>query len=118
MSGQDGLLHEGSEQRQGTEQETDDVLFEGEVDSLQGLASELDDTELNDEGEDQDSHEQRVVEEVLEDVDFLVLELSSVDFIEDLKQHEDVEEDGVVLACLIIPVLHSDGRGNIENFGA
>ena len=46
------------------------------------------------------------------------LELSGVDFVEDLEQDEDVEEDRVVLSGLIIPVPNADGRGNSEDLRA
>ena len=47
-----------------------------------------------------------------------MLELTSIDFIEDLEQNEDVEEDGVVLASFFVPVLHTDGRWDVKNLGA
>jgi hypothetical protein len=55
---------------------------------------------------------------VLEDVVLVVLQLAGVDLVEDLQQHEDVEEDGVVLAGLIVPLGDADRRRNAKQFGA
>jgi hypothetical protein len=48
---------------------------------------------LNDNGSNDNNKEELVVEEMFEDVVFFVLEFSCVDFIEDLKKYENVEED-------------------------
>lgn len=73
---------------------------------------------MNYEGKEDDTQEHRVVEEVLKDINFLVLKLTGVDLIEDLEEHEHMEEYGVVLSCLNGPFLDTDGRRNIENVGA
>jgi hypothetical protein len=67
---------------------------------------------LNEDGGDKNEEEQCVVEEVFKDVIFVGFQLTSVDFVKDLKQHKHVEEDGVVFACLFVPVSHSDRRGD------
>jgi hypothetical protein len=71
---------------------------------------------LNDDGGNNDNKEELVVEKVLEDIVFLVFEFSCIDFVEDLKEHEDIEENRVVFSGFIIPVLDSNGRGNSEDF--
>ena len=73
---------------------------------------------MDDDGADEDDQEEFVVEEVFEDVVFMSLEFSSVDFVEDLEQDEDVEEDRVMLSGLIVPVTNADGRGNSEDLRA
>ena len=116
--GEDDFEGEAGEEGGGAEEEAEQVLLEAELDGLQGLAAVLDHGELDDDGGDHDHQEQLVVEEVLEDVVLVVLQLTGVDLVEDLQQHEDVEEDGVVLAGLVIPVAHADGGGDAEEFGA
>ena len=64
--------------------------------------------ELDDDGADQNDQEELVVEEVLEDVVLVGFELPGVDFVEDLKEHENVEENGLMFAGLIIPFTHTN----------
>ena len=47
-----------------------------------------------------------------------MLKLSSIDFIEDLQQDKDIEENGVVFSSLIIPIFHMDWRRNTKDLGA
>ena len=58
---------------------------------------------MNDYGANQDDDEQRVVEEVGKYVQLATLQLTAVYLIEDLKQHENVKEDRIMLARLVIP---------------
>ena len=55
------------------------------------------------------NNKELVVAEMLEDVDLPVLDLSGVDLVENLKQDEDVEENTVVLSCLIVPISNLNG---------
>jgi len=64
---------------------------------------------LDDNGGDNNDQEEFVIEEMLEDIVFVIFEFSGVDFIEDLKKYENVEEDGIVFTCFIIPVFNSNG---------
>jgi len=73
---------------------------------------------LDDDGGNKNNQEELVVEEVFEDVEFIVLQLTGVDLVEDLQQNEDVEKDGIVLSGLVVPLTHTDGRGDAEQFGA
>lgn len=100
-----------------SEQEAEQVFSEAQLDSLKGLSTVLDHGQLDDDGGNDDYEEELVVEEVLEDIVFVALELTSIDLVEDLQQDEDVEEDRIVLACLVIPFAHADGGGNAEEFG-
>ena len=70
---------------------------------------------MDDNGADNDDQEHLVVEKLLENVVFVRLQLTSVDFVEDLQQDKDVEENRVVLACFVIPVAYVDWRGNSED---
>lgn len=63
---------------------------------------------MNDDGSDQDDQEKWVVEEVFEDVGFFWLQFSGVDFVEDLEQDENVEEDAVMFTGFLIPVSSLD----------
>lgn len=72
------------------------------------MSSELDTGELDGDGEDEDDEEERVVEEVLKDIDLGRLQLPSIDLVEDLQQHEGMEEDTVVLSGLDRPLLRAD----------
>jgi hypothetical protein len=71
---------------------------------------------LDNNGGDNDNKKELVVEKVLEDIVFLVFEFSCIDFVEDLKEHEDIEENRVMFSGFIIPVFDSNGRGNSKNF--
>lgn len=61
-------------------------------DSLEGLTTEFNAEHLNGNGKDQNDQEKRVVEEVLEYVQLSGFEFTSVNFVEDLQQDENVEE--------------------------
>jgi hypothetical protein len=49
--------------------------------------------------------EKRIVKEMFKNVDFFWLQLSGIDFIENLEQNENVEENAVMFTSLIVPVL-------------
>lgn len=92
--GGDGdLENEPSEDGEGAETRADEVLAEGEGHRLEGLAAELHAQILDDQGGHHDGQEQSVVEEVLKHVQLGGFELPGVDLVEDLQQHEHVEEN-------------------------
>jgi hypothetical protein len=93
------------------------MFFTSKRDGSEGVSSEFDTSQLDENGEDEDDEEERVVEEVLEDVDFRRLKLTGVDLVEDLHQHETVEEDAVVLSAIISPLLNADRRLDAQQFG-
>ena len=74
------------------------MLSDTQSNSLQRLPSKLDTGELDYESHNHNYEEERVVEEVFEDVYFLSFELTGVDFVEDLEQDESVEEVAIVLS--------------------
>lgn len=114
--GEDDFEGKTGEERGGAEKKAEEVLLEAELNSLEGLATILNHGELDDDGSHQNDEEEFVVEEVLEDVVLIVLQLTSIDLVEHLQQHEDVEEDWVMLTGLIVPVAHSNRWGNAEEF--
>jgi hypothetical protein len=114
---QDHLESQARKDGSRSEQQAKQVLPEAKLDSLEGLSTILDHGQLDDNGGHHDHEEELVVEEVLEDVVLVVLELTSVDLVEDLQQDEDVEEDRVVLAGLVVPLTHTDRGRNAEQFG-
>jgi hypothetical protein len=61
-------------------------------------------------------NEEGVVEEVLKCVELFIFKFTSVDFVEDLQEDKYIEEDGVVLACLVVPVCHPNRGGNSKHF--
>ncbi len=71
---------------------------------------------MDNNGGDNDNKEELVVEKVLEDIVFIVFELSCIDFVKNLEKHKDIEENRVMFSSFIIPVFDSNGRGNSENF--
>lgn len=87
------------------------MLTLGQRNSSKRLTTELDARNLDHNGDDQDENEERVVKEVLEDVDLGLFQLSGIDFVEDLHQDESVEEDTVMSSILVVPVsgVHSNG---------
>lgn len=68
--------------------------------SSQRTASVLDHEVLNDKGEDGDAKEPSVVADVGEDVELPLSKLTSVELVEELHEHEGLEDDGVELALL------------------
>lgn len=59
--------------------------MEGKLDSVHWTAAVLDHGQLDDNCCDQDDQEQRIVEEVLEDVGFSGFQFSGVDLVENLQ---------------------------------
>lgn len=114
---QDHLESQARKERSRSKQEAKQVFLEAEFDSLEGLSTVLDHGQLDDDGGNHDHEEELIIEEILEDIVFMVLELTSVDLVEDLQQDEDVEEDGVMLTGLIVPVTNTDRGRNAEQFG-
>lgn len=117
MVREDDFEEETREEGAGAEEEAEEVLLEAEFNALEGLSTVFDHGQLDDDGADENDQEQFVVEEVFEDVVLVRFQLSGVDFVEDLEEHENVEEDGFVFAGLIVPFADSDRRGDSEDFG-
>lgn len=92
--------------------------MEGQWYGPQCVSSELHAADLNYESEDEDDEEEGVVEEVLEDIDFVGLEFAGVDFVEDLHEDEGVEKEAVVFARLNGPLLDSNGGLDAEQCGS
>lgn len=84
MFREDSLEQKAGEKGSRAQQQAKQVFFEAEFHSLQGLATILDHGELNDDGSHHNDQEKFVVEEILEDIVFVRLEFTSIDFIEDL----------------------------------
>lgn len=84
-----------------TNSDTDQVFVQTEWPDLEDAAEGfyLDEGDLHDHRDNQNDHEEFVVEETIEGVDLIREELSCVNFVEDLKHHIGVEEEGVV-SCL------------------
>lgn len=95
--------------RCGAEQEAQEIFFEAELNCFKGFTTVFNHGELNDNSGNYNDQEEFVVEEMLKNVVFIILKFSGVDFIEDLKEYENIEEYGVVFTCFIIPVFNSDG---------
>lgn len=87
VDGQDG----------GTNCEGDEPLLPGETFGahFEDYTSELGDEDLESEDEEPDSHEDRVREHSLEDVEF-VMDLARAEHVDDLEHHEGSEEESPV----------------------
>lgn len=77
----------------GSNNDAVDVSAEGEGDQFEGLSAIGDNKELTDEDACDNDDEEIVVEEVSEDVELIFLEFPCVEEVEDLEEHEDVEEN-------------------------
>lgn len=80
----------------GTDGDADEVLVPVEGGGADEGAGELDEDDLEDDGDDDDHPEHAVGEDVLKHVG-LVVDLSGVELVEDLHEDEGVEDEGVVL---------------------
>ena len=82
----------------GADANAEKVFIEVQVSDLKngGNGLDLDEGDLNDDGDDQNDEEELVAEEACEGVDFIGKELSCVNLIEDLKHHIGVEEEGIM----------------------
>lgn len=60
------------------------------------MTSILNENALDNNGEDDNENEETIVEESLEDIILIFSKLSAVDFVEDLHEHERVEDQSVV----------------------
>lgn len=94
------------------------MLLSVQGDSSERVSTELNAADLDHDGDHKNEQEERIVEEVLEDVDFVRFQLSGVDFVEDLHQHEGIEENAVMFSALDSPFLDADRRLNSEDFRA
>jgi hypothetical protein len=81
-----------------------EVLVHTESNEHEGTSSDLDDDDLKDEDAGDDEDEEIVIEEILEDIDFLLLQLSSVEEVKHLQEDKDVEEDTEMLATGVVPL--------------
>ena len=72
---------------------------------MEGLATKADEDYLDNGGEYEDDDEEPIVEEALEDVVLSRFDLSRVDLVEELHEHEGVEEHCVVNTVLQGPFL-------------
>mmetsp|Transcript_8943 Transcript_8943/g.20555 ORF Transcript_8943/g.20555 Transcript_8943/m.20555 type:complete len:277 (+) Transcript_8943:730-1560(+) len=90
---------DGNVQRQngGSECHTDNPLVDREPDAAPGKPTPLHDNDLKNEGDDENDKEVVVVEEAREDVDFVV-DLAAVDFVEELEEYKNIEDDSEVLS--------------------
>lgn len=113
---QNDLKEETRQHRGWAKQQAKQVLLEAEFDCLERFSSVFDHSQLDDDCHDHNDQEKFVVEEVFENVVLISFEFSGVDLVEDLKQHEDIEEDGVVFTSLVVPVFDSDWARDSEDF--
>ena len=79
------------------------MLVESQRMGSESSASELDHDDLHDGNEALDSEVQPVIHDALEDIPLTLQEFSGVNGVEDLHEHENVEEDSEVVAVEIIP---------------
>jgi hypothetical protein len=64
---------------------------------------------LDDDGAYDDDEEERVVEEVLEDIDFCMFQFPCINLIEYLQQHKHIKEYGVMSPSFLRPLPHFNG---------
>ena len=83
-----------------THQNTDGVLLPSQGAGPDWLSTELYKQDLDTDGTDDDGDEEEVVEETGEDVVLLDAELAGVYLVEDLHEHEGVEDQGVMFDLL------------------
>ena len=92
------------------------MFFRCERSASEGFSSVLDHDDLDCNGYDHDDQEQSVVEETLEYVVLLGTQLTSVDLVEHLHEHECVEQDGIVVALWCWVSLYCDlSSGKVFN---
>ena len=79
--------------------------------------SEFHNENLNYDGENFYCKEEPIIEESLEHIIFILFEFSAVDFIEDLKEHENLEKQSVMNSFFNIPnaQIISKARWYIKN---
>ena len=76
-----------------SESKADVVLLSIKSMSLDDLSSNLNKSDLNSNCEEDDKNEEPVVEHALEDIHLSLLDLSSVNLIEELHEDEDLEDE-------------------------
>lgn len=104
------LGEESIDNHSGTDENTFEVLVHGKRDEHEGFSSDLDDDDLEDEDTGHDEEEEIVIEEVFKDIKLLLLELTSVEKVEDLQEDKDIEEDTQVLSVGLVPLIHSQAQ--------
>jgi len=79
-----------------TEEDADEVLLHAERVAFHDSSADLDENHLDNESEDDNTHELGVSCDTGEDVEFTVLDLTGVDLVEELHEHEGLEDHGVM----------------------
>ena len=82
------------------------MLSKGQRNKLEGFSTKLSDEDLKDEDQDHNGNEEIVVSDFRENIEFIFLEFSGVEEVEDLKENENVKENAEMLTSLMIPILH------------
>ena len=78
---------------------------------LDSHSSNFNQHHLESKGEDHNSDEEEVVENTWEDIEFVSLELPSIDLVEKLEEYKDLEHKGVVKEFLsLIKLLEVSGE--------
>ncbi len=101
-----------------TQNQAQQVLVESELDCFHWFSTVFDHGQLNDDCGNQDDQEQRIIKEMLKHVWFCDFQLSSINFVENLQQDENVEEDWVMFTGFIIPVFDMNRWWNTEKLWA
>ena len=85
---------------------------------LDGSATDFNEGNLDDDCDEFNEDEHGVVAEIFKDIDLVSLELSGIDFIEDLHEDESVEDNSVMYGVFGGPMLVLNTRGDIQDLGA
>ena len=91
------------------------MLLESQRGALDGLSSILYQQDLDDNCNGDDDKEHGVVEEVCEDIEFLIPDLPTVDLVEHLHEYERIEDEGIVETSLRRPKLIGPSELNVED---
>ena len=94
-SGWDALEDQAPDKCEGSDGCANAVVLHAEWVGAHVATTELDNDHLNTEGEENDANEHPVVEEVLEDVELMLTELTGVDLVEQLHEDEGLEHHSV-----------------------
>lgn len=84
------------------------MLVSIEWNCSKGFSSEFNASELDGDSKDQNYEEERVVEEIFKYINFRRLEFTCINFIKNLHQNESMEEDTVMLSCLVVPFFNAN----------
>lgn len=97
---QDQLDDQGPDEGEGSHTDADSLLVWLQWSHLEGESSELDESELHDDDDQEDNHEAGVVAEVDEHIVLVVEQLTGVDHVEHLAEDEELENDRVHVALV------------------